>query len=244
MVLSKIIRVILIKFFSFFYFSQRSKVIFYHDLHSDHQYTSMSTPIELFQEHIKIIRQSGYEIVSEITERYRQVEICFDDAFLGLYYHIDFLKEQNIPIHLFVGSSYIGKKDYINSKQLLELNQLDLIKISSHTHTHRLLCQIDQQGVANELRKSKKILESLLDIHIDAICYPEGKFNSEIINMAESVGYKKQYLSIPGFFSGKFRPNIIKRSLVQFASASEFRAILIGGDNILAFWYKFKHYKR
>ena len=38
--------------------------------------------------------------------------------------------------------------------------------------------------------------------------------------------------------------NVIKRSLVQFAEGNEFRSILKGGDNILAFWYKFKHFKR
>ena len=118
MVLTKFLKVILIKFFSFFYFNKRSKVIFYHDIHSVKKYTSMSTPIELFLEHIKIIKENGYEIVSEITERNRQIEICFDDAFLGLYDHIDFLIEQNIPIHLFVVSSFIGRNNYMNQKQL------------------------------------------------------------------------------------------------------------------------------
>ena len=244
MVLSTFLRVIFIKFCSFFYFSKRSKVIYYHDIHSNNQYTSMSTPIRLFREHINIIRENGYEIVSEITEEYRQVEICFDDAFLGLYDNIEFLKEKNIPIHLFVVSSYIGKKNHINRQQLLELNQLGLIKISSHTHTHRLLHQIDKQSIVRELTESKNILENLLGVNIDAVCYPEGKFNFKIIDIAESVGYRKQYLSIPGFFYEKSGSNIIRRSLVQFAGIFEFKAILIGGDNLLSFWYKFKHHKK
>lgn len=242
--LSTFLRIIFIKFFSFFYFSKRSKVIYYHDIHSDNQYTSMSTPIKLFEEHINIIRENGYEIVSDITEDYRQVEICFDDAFLGLYDNIEFFKEQNIPIHLFVVSSFIGKKNYINRQQLLELNQLGLIKISSHTHTHRILHQIDQQSILRELKESKKILEDLLGVHIDALCYPEGKFNFKIIDLAESVGYRRNYLSIPGFFYQKSESNIIRRSLVQFAGLFEFKAILLGGDNLLAFWYKFKHHKK
>jgi peptidoglycan/xylan/chitin deacetylase (PgdA/CDA1 family) len=242
--LGTFIRVVLVRVSSLFYFRKRSKVVFYHDIHSDKKYTDMSTSIELFKKHIYTIKVNGYEIVSEITKKYGQIEICFDDAFLGLYECIKFLKKQNIPIHLFVVSSYIGKKNYINKKQLLELNKSDLIKISSHTHTHKILNQIDKNEIERELKESKEILENLLGTVVNSICYPEGKFNKKVIHIGKLVGYKKQYSSLPGFFSDKFEDNIVRRSLVQFAGEIEFKAILMGGDHILACWYKFKHFKR
>ena len=242
--LSRFIRVALIRVSSLFYFSKRSKVIFYHDIHSKEKYTDMSTSIELFEEHIQITYKSGYEIVSEITKEYGQIEICFDDAFLGLYENIEFLKKQNIPVHLFVISSYLERKDYINKKQLLELSKLDVIKISSHTHTHKILNQINENEIERELRDSKETLENLLSDSVDSICYPEGRFNKNTIHISRLVGYKKQYSSLPGFFVDEVEKNVVRRSLVQFAGEKEFKAILRGGDHILAFWYKLKHFKR
>ena len=155
-----------------------------------------------------------------------------------------FLKQQNIPVHLFVISSYLERENYINEKQLLELSKLDIIKISSHTHTHKILNQLDENELLRELKESKEILEDLLNAPVDSICYPEGKFDKKTIHIAKKVGYKKQYSSLPGFFADRFEIDVIRRSLVQFALEKEFKAILKGGDHILAFWYKLKHFKR
>ena len=61
----------------------------------------MSTPIEVFKNHIQIILENGYEIVAEITKPIGQIEICFDDAFLGLFENIELIKKLKIPIQLF-----------------------------------------------------------------------------------------------------------------------------------------------
>ena len=54
MALSSFIRISIIRLASLFYTSKKSKVIFYHDIHDVTQYTTMSTPIELFKRHIQI----------------------------------------------------------------------------------------------------------------------------------------------------------------------------------------------
>jgi len=244
MAIASFIRIAIIRFFSFFYFSKKSKVIYYHDIDSDNKYTDMSTPVELFKKHINIIRENGYEIVNEITKPLGQIEICFDDAFLGLYDNIELIKELDIPIHLFVVSSYLEKKGHINKEQLLLLNEMKLFKISSHTQTHQVLNLASESLLKNELENSKNLLESLLNNSVDTICYPEGKFNNKVVELAEAVGYTRQYSSLPGFYFNDFLPNVKRRSLVQFSEEKEFKAILKGGDHALAFWYKFKHYKK
>lgn len=242
--LIKLIKSVLIWLSSFFYFRNRSKVIFYHDIHYKTQYCDMSTHIELFQKQIQIINERGYEIVHTITKEYGQIEICFDDAYLGLYENIEFLIDQNIPVHLFVISSYLERKGHISKNQLLELSKLDIVKISSHTHTHNILNQLDKNDIVIELEQSKEIIETLIGAPVDSICYPEGKFNRKTIHIAQLVGYKKQYSSLPGFFSDKFENNVIRRSLVQSSGKKEFKAILKGGDHVLEFWYRLKHFKR
>ena len=244
MALSSFIRIAIIRFASLFYTSKKSKVIFYHDIHADKQYTAMSTPIELFKRHIQIIRENGYEIVSEITENNGQIEICFDDGFLGLYDNIGLIEGLNLPIHLFVISSFLGKENYINQDQLIVLNTLPQITISSHTHTHQVLSLISEKSIIEEFEKSKNTLEKLLKTEVNSICFPEGKFSEKVIELANTLAYKKQYSSIPGFYHVKDYLPVIHRSLVQFAREDEFKAILKGGDHILTSWYKIKHFKK
>ena len=244
MALSSFIRISIIRFASLFYTSKKSKVIFYHDIHVGKQYTTMSTPIELFKRHIQIIRENGYEIVSEITENYKQIEICFDDGFLGLYDNIELIKKLNVPIHLFIISSFLDKENYINKEQLIILNNLSQITISSHTHTHQVLNLISEKSIIEEFEESKNTLEKLLKTEVNSICFPEGKFSAKVIESANKLAYKKQYSSIPGFYYVNDCPAVIHRSLVQFAREKEFKAILKGGDHILNFWYKMKHFKQ
>ena len=242
MIISSFIKIAFIRLASIFYVSKRSKAIFYHDIHAENKYTNMSTPIELFKKHINIIRASGYEIVNKITKTHGQIEICFDDAFLGLYDNIEFIKEQNIPIHLFVISSFLDKENHINKEQLIELNKLPQILISSHTHKHSILNKISESEIEIELETSKKLLEDILNKQINSLCFPEGKFNKKVIEIAKKMGYSNLYASIPGFYANEITSGVKKRSLVQFSKEKEFKAILKGGDHILAFWYKFKHY--
>ena len=244
MAVASFVKTVIIRVFSFFYFSKKSKIIYYHDIHSYKKYTYMSTPVDLFKKHINIIREQGYEIVNEITKPLGQIEICFDDAFLGLYQNIELIKDLDTPIHLFVVSSYLEKENHINKEQLLLLNDLTQIKISSHTQTHQVLNSASDSLLKNELQNSKKLLESLLNKSVYSVCYPEGKFNNRVVEFAEAVGYSSQYSSLPGFYFNDFLPYVKRRSLVQFAGEKEFKAILKGGDHVLAFWYKFRHYKK
>ena len=181
MALRLFIRISIIRLASLFYTSKKSKVLFYHDIHDVTQYTTMSTPIELFIKHIQIIRKDGYEIVSEITENNGQIEICFDDGFSGLYDNIELIKKLNIPIHLFVISSFLGKENYINTEQLIALNNLSQLTISSHTHTHPVLNLISERSIVEEFEKSKNTLEQLLKTEVNSICFPEGKFSEKVI---------------------------------------------------------------
>lgn len=244
MAIRRKIKIAIVRFASLFYFKKRSKVIFYHDIHSDKQYTEMSTPIEVFKNHMQIIAKNGYEIVPEITKPKGQIEICFDDAFLGLYENIELIKKLKIPIQLFVISSYLNKKNHINKEQLIELNNNSLIIIASHTKSHKILNNISEDDIIAELKESKSELEVLLDSVVTSICFPEGKFNHRVVQIANYLGYKKQYSSLPGFYCNEVLPSVKRRSLVQFANNTEFESILKGGDHLFSLWYKFKHFNK
>jgi peptidoglycan/xylan/chitin deacetylase (PgdA/CDA1 family) len=242
MALISFIRMSIIRLASLFCDSKKSKVIFYHDIHAENKYTNMSTPIELFKEHIQIIRDSGYEIVSKINKPTGQIKISFDDGFLGIYKNINVIKELDIPLQLFIITSNLETTNYITKSQLLELDSLSQITISSHTHKHSILTKISESEIEIELETSKKLLEDILNKQINSLCFPEGKFSNKVIEIAKKIGYSNLYASIPGFYFDQFSVGVIKRSLVQFASKGEFNAIIKGGDHILSKWYQIKHY--
>ena len=241
MIFLKYFKKILIQISSLFYFNKKSKVIFYHDIHDLISHTCMSTPIDLFKEHISIIRNEGYEIVNDITSEYGQIEICFDDGYQGIYDNIDYLKKNKIFIHLFIITSNINKKGFLNNKQLEELNNLNLITISSHTHQHKIATSQSHIDFKNDLIISKNYLQNLTNTNINSLCYPLGYYSQMTNNIAKEVGFQKLYTCLPGFY---LRNSPLNRSLVQFSQRSEFKAILKGGDHILSIWYKLKYFKR
>ena len=222
--------------------SDDSKYIFYHDIHSENRFTDMSTPVDLFVKHINVIRELGFEIVHEITKEKNQISISFDDGFKGLYENIGIINQLELPITIFVVSSFLDRDNFLSTNNLKELAKNKFIEIQSHTLSHEELPTLDSDSLQMELKKSKEILESICETEIDSICFPKGMFDKYVIKKALEVGYHKQLSSLPGSYHSEVFPSVKRRSLVQFAAEKEFRSILRGGDNILYNWYYKKHF--
>ncbi|MHB1196537.1 MAG: polysaccharide deacetylase family protein [Lutibacter sp.] len=225
------------------YNNRNSKVIYYHDVHKDKDIpeTSMSTPISLFLEHIRIIKEEGFEIVETITQPINQIMITFDDGFRGIYKNKLIFNTEMIPLTIFVITKTIGEKHYLKLKELKELEGIGF-RIQSHTHSHPDLNLLSESEMELELMTSKKILESFANEPIDEICFPKGLFNNLVLVTANKCGYDKLYSSIPGTFYEQNPFNIINRNLVQFSSNFDFNCILYGGLNIFRERYTKQHY--
>ena len=237
------IKNILVYVFGMMNNSRKSKCIFYHDIHSDIRFTDMSTSSDLFEKHIHIIRENGFEIVSEITQEKGQIFISFDDGFKGVYENIDIINRLKVPITIFVVFSFLDEENFISKEQLIELNNNSMITIQSHTYTHSELPLLSSEEVEKELLKSKKLLEGICGVEINSICFPKGLFSTKVVDIASKVGYETQYSSLPGNYYNEVFPTVKRRSLVQFLSEREFRSILRGGDHFFYYWYKIKHFK-
>jgi len=202
----------------------------------------MSTSVDMFVKHIRIIRDLGFEIVHEITKERNQIAISFDDGFKGVYENIGIINELKVPITIFVVSSFLDVDNFLSTNNLKDIAKNKFIDIQSHTHTHAELPTLDSNSLHKELQKSKEILESICETEINSICFPKGMFDKSVIKKALEVGYNKQFSSLPGSYHSEVFPSVKRRSLVQFTSEKEFRSILRGGDNILYNWYYKKHF--
>ena len=73
------------------------------------------------------------------------------------------------------------------------------VQIESHTVTHPILTNINQTELDDELRESKKRLETKLNKNIKHFCYPNGNLNETVRKSVENAGYESAVTTAYGF---------------------------------------------
>ena len=226
-----------------------SKVLYYHDVYQTVNFKAldadihMGTPLELFKKHIDVIRAEGYEIVPQITKPEGQVAIMFDDGFRGIWECRQYFYEQGICPTIFLPVEYIGRQDLgiLTLDEIRELQQNGFI-FQSHTWSHRPLSSVPKDELLHELVDSKVRLSELLGVNVTALCMPLGFFTSNIIGKITEAGYDEIYSCIPGNYFDKHK-TLIPRNICQYASPSEMKFILRGGNELLKKRYALMHNK-
>ncbi|MFD1062576.1 polysaccharide deacetylase family protein [Winogradskyella litorisediminis] len=192
----------------------------------------MSTPLELFIKHMDILKNE-YVIVKEITKKKGEILICFDDGFKGIYDCKSYFIKNNIKVHIFLISSFIGKENYLNKEQILDLNTYSNFTFGAHTDNHVNLGTLNKDEITSELVTCKNKLEDLLSEEITDLCFPRGSFSNKVIALCKEAGYNSLYSSIPGNYFSVIKKDVICRNLVQHDSPSAFKQSLNGAQNIL-----------
>ncbi len=241
--MKQMLKTLLLKLSSYVYYNNDSKVIYYHDIHSDIAHTSMSTPLELFKSHIRAIEEEGYTIVNKIVNIEKEVLITFDDGFRGLYENFSYFVEHQIPVKIFLIIDYLGRPNYLKKEEVNELLKTGLVTIGSHTLSHHNLDELSDAEIIKELRESKQHLEELFCVEIDEICYPRGRFNSKVVDLARENGYRLQYSCLPGSFGETFAEDVVKRNFVQHEGLEAFRCHLRGAGEVFYSRYLKQQYK-
>lgn len=231
MTIKSIVRAIALFTYSIINRNRRSKVIYYHDVYHNDKYTDMGTPLELFKQHMEIIAKNRFEVVPQINSDKNQIMICFDDGFRGIWDCRDFFIKNGIKPTIFVAVELIGTDDYLTVEEIKELKQHGFM-FESHTYSHINLTKLTIKELEHEIRNSKTKLEELLGFAINDICFPQGYFNDDVIDIANASGYRYLYSSLSGDYSKRFRGNIISRYLVQNCSIRNIKHIILGGGDI------------
>jgi peptidoglycan/xylan/chitin deacetylase (PgdA/CDA1 family) len=135
--------------------------------------------------------------------------VSIDDGFSSTYsiaYPI--LKKYGIPAVLFVSAGLIGKNDpcgkYINSylteKELKALAEGG-VAIGSHAFSHKSLGAMGVNEATEEIRRSKEILERIVDFPIKAFAYPYGTkadYNQQTKDILYTEGFTSVFTSQHG----------------------------------------------
>lgn len=90
-----------------------------------------------------------------------------------------------------------SRVNYMSSEHLKKLSSSGF-EIGSHGMTHSLLIAeyMDEEKAMNELQKSKQWLEAVTGLPVTSYCFPAGRYNAKMIELAKQVGYTSTCLVV------------------------------------------------
>ena len=241
------------------------KVIYYHDIGVTH--TKMGTPFELFKHHVGAAKASGYEYVSwndfgkGTDDCKKEILLCFDDGFRGVYDFREYFCSEGIRPLVFVAVGLVGTPGHLTWAEMAELQELGF-SFQSHTWSHQTLAGPGIEALSgqiiertdvwfeHELRDSKAVLERELGNKVMALCFPAGRFSEDALQRCHDVAYTELYTSIPGALRvldqvvGIDGCRLIPRHLCQDLTVGEFLNVLKGGLKPFMRYYLKRHFEK
>lgn len=174
----------------------------------------MGTEWSLFKSHIEAAKRSGFDIVDEINSEKGQIQVCFDDGWLGIYDKREEITRMGIHPTVFIAVDLIGTEGHLTLDQIIEMKQIGFI-FEGHTWTHGVLPGLSKEQLQKEIISSKKKLSEMIQSEINAICFPCGKYSDEVVALSRQAGYTKLYSSNSGSYCTLKNQGLICRKLCQ-----------------------------
>lgn len=189
--------------------SKNCVTVYYHSIFDDEK-SKFRKQIELLAKKTKTISS---DFLGDLEKNKLYSIITFDDAFENLIDNaIPILKEYNLPFTIFFISDYFGrtpdwefpKNHNDKNENIMTVDQMnalpkELLTIGSHTVNHQKLTKLSDDEVDYELAESKRRLEELSGVKVNTISFPNGEYNSDIIQRSLSLGYKRVFTIEPKF---------------------------------------------
>lgn len=182
----------------------RASVLMYHHVGplpdgADEIRKGLTISADEFEDQLKFFRDNGYTPVSfkrfddmlknrAVPEKL--VILTFDDGYDDNYtYAYELMKKYNVTGTFFIITNKIGKREYMNEDQIVELAKSGN-EIGSHSVSHPSLDKYKGDFLNNELSKSKETLEKIISNEVISFCYPAGKYNEETLKAVKDAGYQ------------------------------------------------------
>ena len=130
----------------------------------------------------------------QVREDRPRVQLTFDDGWLG---SVDvagpILETHRCEAMLFVTTDLVGRRHFLGRRELQHLPPT--FRIGSHARTHRLLSELSEDDVREELQSSKHFLEDAIGDQVDTLSIPGGAVDERVRRIASDVGYRFLFTS-------------------------------------------------
>ncbi len=153
---------------------------------NESKYPSTNIQMDIFKEHIQIIKKSGYNFydLNRFKEKFNTVKlkkeilITIDDAFESFYFEAwPYLKKNRIPFILFVATEPVGKNGYMTWDQIREVRKETFALIGHHSHSHDYLIDESNDKFISDIEKANKIFLEELGYIPNLFSYPFGEYS-------------------------------------------------------------------
>jgi peptidoglycan/xylan/chitin deacetylase (PgdA/CDA1 family) len=154
------------------------------------------------------------EATEAMDRRYRLpagvAALTFDDGFSGLYHHaFPILLRHRLPATIFVVAETLlpaGRRvDWVDGSppplstlsldQILEMGDAG-IEFGSHSFAHHDLTTLGAEACEDDLRRSREVLEELLERPVPHLAYPRGRHDAVVREASARAGFTNAY-SLP-----------------------------------------------
>ncbi|AQP53072.1 hypothetical protein CBF34_02835 [Vagococcus penaei] len=184
-------------------------ILMYHSLTTSTDGNTLKVPPAEFKEHLKWLKDNGYYTLSTeeaylvLTEQKKPADkivwITLDDGYLNNFEAgFPALKENNQHATINYITSKMGSDNYFNLDQMKEMADSSIIDIQSHTVNHLELNTLSDEQIKTELTDSMAFLNKNLDQQTLMICYPVGRYDERVVQIAQETGYKLALTTEPG----------------------------------------------
>lgn len=143
----------------------------------------------------------GYfcQILDFIQSQKSQIGITFDDGNDSDYLiAAPELRKRGLGAEFFILAGKLGQMGYLNSDQVMALDQDPSFAIGSHGMDHRPWTELDTDALHYEVTHSQSILSEICGRTIDTVGLPFGRYNRTVIQKLNKVNYRKIYSSDGG----------------------------------------------
>jgi peptidoglycan/xylan/chitin deacetylase (PgdA/CDA1 family) len=171
-------------------------------------------PEETFAGHLRCLREGGWEVIdlaallgglsASETLPDRAALVTFDDGYRSnLTAAVPLLRQFGYPAVLFVPTDFIGRRNTFDEgaepeEWICDWDELRALEragvaVQSHGASHRPLSDLDAAARAQEMRRSRAILEEGLGRPVEVFCYPygdEGADREEAAAALRRAGYR------------------------------------------------------
>lgn len=187
-------------------------ILMYHSLTSSDDGNTLKVPPHEFKEHMEWLKENDYYTLSPeeayivLTQNKKPkdniVWVTLDDGYLNNYTEgYPIFEELKLKGTINYITSKTDHDAYFHEKEMKEMSESPFISIESHTVSHLDLNTLSDEEIRNELVQSKDWLNQELNQETTVLCYPAGRYDERVEQIAEETGYKMAITTEPGYAS-------------------------------------------
>ena len=172
------------------YFSNDNGIlsVMYHRF-NENKYPSTNVRMEMFEKQLQMIKELNYDfydpskLISEFDrpKKRKKILITIDDGFKSFYDEAwPYLRKNRIPFILFISTEPVGKRGYMDWKEIKEIEKFDFAIIGHHSHTHEYLIEMSESEFIKDIETATKIFEENLGYVPEIFSYPFGEYSEHM----------------------------------------------------------------